>query len=84
MSNENLIPISVSAEYICEFTSHSQWINKASSWIGRYAKSEKIICIDADGFSCNIGQDFRYADENNLFPLKCYRLLRVIEREDKP
>lgn len=84
MGNPNLQPVSVSAEYICEFSSHSQWVNKAASWIGKFSKSQKIICVDADGFILHIGEDFRYARENDLFPVKCYRLLRVIEREDKP
>lgn len=76
MPNET---ITLRAEYVCEFTSFGQWVNKASKWIGRFGGQQKIICVDKNGDYIHQGSDMMYADEKNLFPVKCYRLIRNTE-----
>lgn len=68
--------ITVKAEQVCEFSSFQMWVNKASSWIGSYSGSEKIVCIDASGNTLTCGGDFMHANENSHFPIKAYRLIR--------
>lgn len=74
-----IVNIQVNAEYLCTFKSFSQWVNKASSWIGRLPKNEKIVCLDKNGNTVTGGEDFQFADKNDLFPVKAYRLLRSSE-----
>jgi len=72
--------IQIEAEYICEFTSFENWVNKASSRIGGFPGWEQIICIASNGRACTDGEDMMYARDNDLFPVKAYRLKRTIEK----
>ena len=66
------------AIFICEFVSFSQWVNKASSRLGGI-RGEELICLDANGMACVIGEDFMAARDNNTFPVRCYKLTRAKE-----
>jgi protein gp37 len=46
-----------------EFTSHVQWVNKASTWLSR-----GDVCMDAAGRICRIGKDFAEA----VYPIGIY------------
>lgn len=52
------------------FRSHSEWVNKASSWIGHTG----MKCYDAKGRRCRKGSDFARAERENAFPVKFYGL----------
>jgi len=71
--------ILVKAEHIATFSNFQDWVNKASSKTGDYRRDQKIICIDINGNTLNIGEDFMKADEKELFPVKAYRLIRTNE-----
>lgn len=71
--------IELKAEYVCEFIDFNNWVNKASSWIGGYPRDQKVICIDINGNALTNGLDFMKARDNDLFPVKAYRLIRVSE-----
>jgi len=73
------VEVKINGEFICQFTSFSQWVNKAKSWIGHFGRYQQIVCIDTLGNLCFIGEDFMYARDNNLFPVKAYRLKRSVE-----
>lgn len=68
--------ITIKAEKICEFGSFQTWVNKAPSRLGGFPKDEKIICVDKNGNACNIGSQFMYARDNDLFPVTAYRLVK--------
>lgn len=51
-----------------EFRSHSEWVNKASSWIGFTGAK----CFDAKGRRCRMGADFGRARDEDAFPVKFY------------
>jgi hypothetical protein len=70
--------IDVKVEFLFEFTSFDKWVNKGQSWFKPYNR-DKVICIDKNGNCCNIGEDFMAARDNDLFPVKAYRLIRTIE-----
>ena len=46
-----------------QFTSHQQWVNKASTWINGG------ICVASDGSLIQDGGDMRRAEEQGLFPV---------------
>jgi hypothetical protein len=71
-------------ELVFAFSSFHNWVNKAKNYFARYQKwtgdcSEKIICLDVNGNALTLGEDFSIAESKNLFPVKCYRLIRTSE-----
>lgn len=71
---------SIRAEYLFEFTSKQQWINKAQSWFEPYlSKAEKTVCLDTGGNVLTTGKDFADAEIIKTYPVKVYRLVRVSE-----
>lgn len=69
--------ITIKAEFICEFETFMKWVNNASYYLGEYKKrDDTIICIDKNGHSCFIGKQFMHARDNDLFPVKAYRLIK--------
>jgi len=75
--------ITLIAEEVTTFHDFQEWVNKATSRIGGFRKEQKIICVDIKGNTLTIGEDFMYARDNNLFPVKAYRLVRTIENKIK-
>ncbi len=55
------------------FISFTQWVNKASSWLGSYRESN-YICIDARGRICRRGEHFMLARDEDAFPVIVYSL----------
>lgn len=74
--------VEINAEFLTTFDTFNEWVNKASSRIGGYPPSDIIICLDKNGGACNIGKDFMFAKDNELFPVTAYRLIR--NTENKP
>jgi len=74
-----MVPITVLVEEITVFHSKKEWINKASTRLTGFPMSEKIICVDQNNCVCTIGEDFRVAEENILYPITAYRLIRTSE-----
>jgi len=72
--------ITLPAEFLFEFTSFQQWVNKAASCFKSVdTKREKVICIDTNGNVMTIGEDFMIASDMELFHCKVYRLIRTVE-----
>lgn len=71
----------INAEPLFEFDSFERWVNKASSWFRGKTKYDVIVCLDRNGNVCHTGEDFMKARDENLFPVKCFRLQRTIEAE---
>ena len=71
--------ITIQADEIAVFGNFQRWVDKASSQIGGFPKNQKIICIDKNGNVCTDGKDFMFARDNDLFPVKAYRLIRSSE-----
>lgn len=72
--------ITVNAEYLFEFDSKQQWINKAQSWFantGLMVNSENLVCISKDGDVLTCGLDFTAAEVMDAYPVKVYRLYRT-------
>jgi hypothetical protein len=74
VSETNTIEVTV-GEFLFEFRSYLQWVNKASSWfvnLGSHSRRQNVICIDAKGRICRTGRDFMRADREKAFPVKAY------------
>jgi hypothetical protein len=55
-----------------EFKSFEQWVSKASSWITKDA-----LCVDAKGRICQLGKDFKRAQEERAFPVRFFYDMQV-------
>lgn len=76
----NMKKIEVNAELVTIFLSFQQWVQNASTFLGPFPKTEKIICIDKKGNACNTGSEFMHARDYDLFPVKAYRLIKSGEK----
>jgi hypothetical protein len=67
----NLVP-----RWAGEFRSHADWVSFAQSRLtgvrGSVGEEVKAICVDAFGRRCNVGADFRRAQEENAFPVRYF------------
>jgi hypothetical protein len=58
---------------LIEFSSFSQWVNKARSWFQTCpVVPQNLICIDAKGRICKYGADFMLARDEDTFPVRAY------------
>lgn len=48
-----------------EFRSFSEWVDKATLWIG----GMNTLCVDAKGRACRCGGDFMRARDEGAFPV---------------
>ena len=58
------------AEHDQRFDTYAQWVNKASSWLGRRGPHEKAICLDTRNRLCAVGADFMRARDEETFPVR--------------
>ena len=82
---ENIVQITLNAEYLFEFRNKTEWINRAKDEFRAHKNqanmAEKLVCITNDGFVLTIGADFEWAKQLDAYPVKVYRLVRVSEIE---
>jgi len=67
--------ITVKAEFIFEFTSMREWVDNAAEWFRPY-KYKPTICLNKNSDVCYIVEDFTKSKNDDLFPIKVYRLIR--------
>jgi hypothetical protein len=70
--------IDINAEEIAKFQTFSQWVNKASLWLGHSKRTHVLICLDKAGNICQIGEDFMAARDFDLFPVTAYLIEKTI------
>lgn len=67
----NLVP-----RWAGEFKSHADWVSFATHRLtgvyGTMGEAVSAICVDAFGRRCNIGADFRRAEEEGAFPIRYF------------
>ncbi len=71
MTETNVLFYLQVGEEVFEFSSYSQWVNKAASWF-RGFKPGECICIDKVGRICRTGKQFMRARDQDTFPIKVY------------
>jgi len=73
----NIINFSAKGEIVTIFHDKQEWINKAQSRCGGFDKqTQKLVYVDANGFSCNFGKNFSDAK----YPVTVYRLITTSEK----
>jgi hypothetical protein len=72
--------INIKAVRLFGFNSLQDWVKDSNRMLDKYRKpgaafeSSRIIYLDAEGFACTTGEDFRQAEANGTFPVTAYRL----------
>ncbi len=63
-------------EPICVFSTHSTWVNKASSWLGRNCAvhPSQYVCVDSVGRICGMGTQFMRARDEKTFPVTVWNI----------
>jgi hypothetical protein len=71
------------------FSSHIEWINKASSWLGRskYCRDDEldrrkeanVTCFDIKGRVAYSGKQFMEADKESTYPIRFFNDAQVAE-----
>ena len=73
----------IRTEFLFEFSSMQEWINKASIFFEPYSsETVKTVCLDKGGNVLTSGKDFADAQTLGTYPIKVYRLIRVSEVAD--
>ncbi|WP_298290294.1 hypothetical protein [Novosphingobium sp.] len=69
-------PCTLVPRWAGEFRSHADWVNFATHRLtgvrGSGGEVVKAICVDAFGRRCNIGADFRRAEQEGAFPIRYF------------
>lgn len=73
--------LGVRAQEVCEFANFNSWVQNAKDWLGCFSQKERIVCFDSEGNALTCGEDFQYARDNNMFPIKAYRMIRNTEEK---
>lgn len=74
--------ITVRGTFAFQFHNFHNWVNRAKEYYSKIPKGVDHICIDKNGFNMQIGEDFMYARDNDLFPATVYTLTRTINHKD--
>lgn len=75
--HENEIPMR--ARKISEISSYEAYANSSLYSYFETLNPRDLIFIDAEGYKCVTDQDFKYANENNRFPITVYRFIKTME-----
>lgn len=70
--------IKVNGEFLFELANKQQWINRVPEILPEKIRpSEKLLWVDKNNNTFELGKDFEAADANFTFPCKVYRLCSV-------
>lgn len=76
--------VKVNAKEIYQFNSFNDWVNKANRVLGDIDTDEEtLMCIDKNGNACNLGRQWMFARDNDLFPVTAYILIKNTDIEIK-
>jgi hypothetical protein len=83
-ATSNCVKIKINAEFIHEFHSYQEFEETAFMYIkdpppGIYSCTRLLLWVDKNENACSYGMDFIHARDNNLFPIKLYRLIKSRE-----
>lgn len=67
------------ARKLSEISSYEIYVNSSLYSCFETLNPRDLIFIDAEGYKCVTDQDFKYADENNRFPITVYRFIKTTD-----
>lgn len=71
--------IRMRARKLSEISSYEIYVNSSLYSCFETLNPRDLIFIDAEGYKCVTDQDFKYADENNRFPITVYRFIKTTD-----
>lgn len=74
---DNKIPMR--ARKLSEISSYEIYVNSSLYSCFETLNPRDLIFIDAEGYKCVTDQDFKYANENNRFPITVYRFIKTTD-----
>lgn len=80
-------PTSRWGDVVFEFSSYEHWVAYARLWFqaaGIRGDDPNVTCIDALGRTCRKGIDFKYAENDNAYPVKVYSTTHKPLRATEP
>lgn len=75
--HDNKIPMR--ARKLSEISSYEIYVNSSLYSCFETLNPRDLIFIDAEGYKCVTDQDFKYANENNRFPIAVYRFIKTTD-----
>lgn len=77
------LEIRLKAEFVFQLHSKQEWINRVPHILPKKKfEAEKLVWVDKNGHSFEIGLDFNIAQITDSYPCKVYRLIRVAEANE--
>lgn len=71
--------IRMRARKLSEISSYEIYVNSSLYSCFETLNPRDLIFIDAEGYKCVTDQDFKYANENNRFPITVYRFIKTTD-----
>lgn len=71
--------IRMRARKLSEISSYEIYVNSSLYSCLENLNPRDLIFIDAEGYKCVTDQDFKYANENNRFPITVYRFIKITD-----
>lgn len=69
--------IKINGELVFEIKSKQHWINSFPGAIADLPMSEKYLWIDVNGNIATCGEDFMFAENAEVYPIKIYHIQRT-------
>ena len=71
--------IRMRARKLSEISSYEIYVNSSLYSCFETLNPRDLIFIDSEGYKCVTDQDFKYANENNRFPITVYRFIKTTD-----
>lgn len=67
----------INVEKILVFSDYGHWKNRSPEWKKENGQEGyTLICIDNEGYVCNLEKDFVRAEKINRFPVIAFRVIK--------
>ena len=71
--------VTIQSELIASFRSFQEWVDQVSAGADT-SEDDQTVCVDRSNKILVTEEDFVFAEDNNLFPVYVYRMLRNTEK----
>ena len=75
--------IELNVRLVYQLDSKQEWIRRFPGALPKLPMCEKYLCIDANGNSATVGEDFMAAEKQISYPIKIYLVQRINHLEDE-
>lgn len=71
--------VTIQAELLTSYRTLQEWTDKASASADA-SEDDYVVCVDRSNKILTTEEDFLFAEDNHLFPVYVYRMLRNTEK----